>query len=42
VKKLFLVHGEIAASEAFGKHIHRQFGWEAILPKQGQRFDIDF
>lgn len=42
LKKLFLVHGESAASEAFGKHIRRQYGWEAILPQEGQRFDIDF
>jgi len=42
LKKLFLVHGERDASEAFGKHVRRHYGWEAILPQQGQSFDIDF
>lgn len=42
VKKLFLVHGESDASEALGKRIQSQYGWNPILPKEGQRFDIDF
>ena len=42
LKKLFLVHGESAASEAFGKRIRAEFGWTPILPKFEQRFKIDF
>ena len=42
LKKVFLVHGESAASEAFGKRIRAEFGWTPILPKFEQRFKIDF
>lgn len=42
LKKVFLVHGESAASEALGKRIQSEYGWNPILPRIGQRFEIDF
>lgn len=42
IKKAFLVHGEPDASEALGKRIQSEYGWNPILPKIGQRFEIDF
>lgn len=40
--KVFIVHGEGGASEAFGKRITEQFGWPVTLPREGQGFELDF
>jgi len=42
LKKVFLVHGEGGASEAFGKRIGDQFGWPVVLPREGQGFELEF
>lgn len=39
-EKLFLVHGELRASEALASRIQADLGWTAIIPEDGQSFDL--
>lgn len=36
----FIVHGEATASEALRVRIGRDLGWEAVVPVQGQVFEL--
>ena len=39
-KTSFIVHGEATASEALRVRIGRDLGWEAVVPLQGQVFEL--
>lgn len=41
-KRVFLVHGEPEASEALGKEIRDHYNWPVTLPREGQRFKLEF
>lgn len=38
----FVVHGESGASKALTDRIKATFGWKVVIPKFGERFEIDF
>jgi metallo-beta-lactamase family protein len=40
-EKTFLVHGEPKASASLAEKIRAQFGWEVIVPKFGESFELD-
>ncbi len=40
--KTFIVHGEPAAAEALAEKIMSKFGWDVIIPKFKESFEIDF
>lgn len=37
---VFVVHGELESAEIFAKRINAELGWNAIVPKPEQSFDI--
>ena len=37
---VFVVHGELESAEIFAKRINTELGWNAIVPKPEQSFDI--
>lgn len=39
-EKLFIVHGEDEASEALRIRVERELGWNAIVPRQEQSFNL--
>ena len=39
-KKIFVIHGEKEAEHSFKEKIHSTLGWNAIVPKINERFDI--
>jgi metallo-beta-lactamase family protein len=41
LKRVFLVHGEPAASNALAQLIHQEFGIETIVPERGQSFELN-
>jgi len=41
IKKVFLTHGELEASESLQKKIEERFGWSVVIPKHLQSFDLD-
>lgn len=41
LKKLFLVHGEPAQTEALAAAVRERFGLTAVIPSRGQSFDLD-
>jgi metallo-beta-lactamase family protein len=40
LKKIFLVHGEPAQSQALADVIHSQYGVDVVAPAPGQSFDL--
>ncbi|WAC07311.1 MAG: MBL fold metallo-hydrolase [Thermodesulfobacteriota bacterium] len=40
--KTFIVHGEPEAAEALSEKIKRKFGWDVVIPKFKETFEIDF
>ena len=40
--KTFIVHGEPEAAEALAEKIISRFGWEVIIPKFKESFELDF
>ena len=40
--KTFIVHGEPEAAEALAEKIKNRFGWDVIIPKFMEGFEIDF
>ena len=40
--KTFIVHGEPEAAEALAEKIKNRFGWDVIIPKFKESFEIDF
>jgi len=40
-EKTFLVHGEPEASAALAEKIRSQFGWETVVPKHGESFELN-
>ena len=41
LKRVFLVHGEPAQSQALAQAIHERYGIETVLPTRGQSFDLN-
>jgi metallo-beta-lactamase family protein len=39
-KKVFVTHGEKSAATEMAAQISRQFGWEAVVPRQDQEFNL--
>ena len=39
-EKIFVVHGEDAVCDSFARAIHEQYGYDAIAPYSGDRFDL--
>jgi metallo-beta-lactamase family protein len=39
---IFIVHGEETASLALAGHIKNTFGWKTVIPKLGERYELDF
>ncbi|MCF7921035.1 MAG: MBL fold metallo-hydrolase [Candidatus Cloacimonetes bacterium] len=37
-KKVFLVHGDEAASAAMAEHIRNKYKWDVVIPKHGESF----
>lgn len=42
VERVFLVHGEPAASEALRDRVRKEFNWPVTLPREGESFELDF
>lgn len=40
-EKTFVVHGEPESSAAMAQKIRDQFGWEVVIPKFGEAFELD-
>jgi metallo-beta-lactamase family protein len=40
--RTFIVHGEPAAAEALAGKIMNKFGWDVVIPKFKESFEIDF
>ncbi len=40
-KKTFLVHGEPDAAQSLKEKIEKHFGWDVIIPKLGDRFELE-
>jgi metallo-beta-lactamase family protein len=38
--RVFIVHGEDQGSEALRVRIDRELGWDAVVPRQNQKFDL--
>ncbi len=41
-ERVFIVHGENDASEALAQKIRDFFGWDVVIPKMDERFELDF
>ena len=39
-KKFFIVHGEDAKTDAFARHLQKEFGYDAAAPYSGDTFDL--
>lgn len=39
-RRIFIVHGEEQGSEALRSRIDREFGWNAVVPRQAQVFEL--
>ncbi|MBU0555972.1 MAG: MBL fold metallo-hydrolase [Alphaproteobacteria bacterium] len=39
-KRVFIVHGEAQASEALRSRIDQELGWDAVVPRQAQMFEL--
>ena len=39
-EKVFVVHGETGAAETFAERMHSQLGWNTIVPKNDEPFDV--
>jgi metallo-beta-lactamase family protein len=39
-KRVFIVHGEAQASETLRSRIGQELGWDAVVPRQGQVFEL--
>lgn len=40
IKQVFLTHGEIQASESLQKKIKERFGWQVVIPKYAESFEL--
>lgn len=40
-EKTFIVHGEPQASESLAEKIRSRFGWQVVVPKLGEQFELD-
>lgn len=40
-ERIFLVHGEPDAATALAEKIRERFGWDVVIPKMGDHFEID-
>jgi metallo-beta-lactamase family protein len=41
-KKTFVVHGEESASISLAQKIEKAYGWDVVIPKFGESFELDF
>ena len=41
-KQVFIVHGEDEASESLAQKIRDRFGWDVVVPKISDSFELDF
>ena len=39
-RRVFIVHGEAQASEALRSRIDHELGWDAVVPRQAQMFEL--
>jgi metallo-beta-lactamase family protein len=39
-RRVFIVHGEAQASETLRSRIGQELGWDAVVPRQGQVFEL--
>ena len=39
-RNVFVVHGEPQAADTMRTRVGREFGWQATVPRQGQRFEL--
>ncbi len=39
-RRIFIVHGEPEASEALRIRIGRELGWDSVVPRQEQMFEL--
>lgn len=39
-KTTFITHGELASATAFAELLHQKRGWNAVVPKMGQRVEL--
>ena len=39
-QRILIVHGEPQASEAMRSRIDHELGWNAVVPRQGQVFEL--
>lgn len=40
-KKIFLTHGELESAQSLKQKIEQRFGWEVIIPKYKESFDLE-
>lgn len=38
--RVFIVHGEAQASEALRSRIDQTYGWDTVVPRQSQSFEL--
>jgi metallo-beta-lactamase family protein len=41
-RQTFVTHGELQSAQALAERLERQRGWNAVVPKMGQRFELEF
>ena len=40
-EKTFITHGEAEASASLAEKIHKQFGWDVVIPDFGESFELN-
>jgi metallo-beta-lactamase family protein len=40
-KKVFITHGELQAAESLKEKMEKRFGWNVVIPKYSESFDLD-
>lgn len=40
-KKVFITHGEVESAESLQEKIKKRFGWNVVIPKFGDSFDLE-
>lgn len=39
-RKVFITHGELESADALSCHFQKEFGWDCVVPKLGESFDL--
>ena len=39
-RRVFLTHGDEEQADQLAREVHSRFGWEVIVPQQGEAFEL--